>query len=209
MSSVDDLFERYRSAFQSGEGSDPQPYLEQLEGDERRELEALIDSFLARGARRRFDAETFARMREDPLARRIESTMASRLATQEGWQTLLPRARTRAQVLRADVVKRLAAALGVPDREEKVARYYHEMETGRLEPSGVSERVLRSLGEILGVPAETLREAGRRLAPPAPAQPAAFARSAKPAAAPRSAEPPGAPAQPREWDEVDQLFRGG
>ena len=77
---------------------------------------------------------------------------------------------------------RLAAALGVGDRKDKVAGYYHEMEQGLLPARGVSDRVLDALGRIVGETAQSLRDAGRALAPsgegPAAAPAAAFARPA-------------------------------
>ena len=96
------------------------------------------------------------------------------------------------------------------DREDKVAGYYHQMEQGLLPAAGVSDRVLEALGRIVGETAQALREAGSALRPPsegpAAAPAAAFARRAYAEAAP----PPEAPAaQEAEWDEVDELFRGG
>jgi hypothetical protein len=201
MSTVDELFDRFRAAFQAGERADPADFLTQLSGTDRRELEALIHGFLERGGRRRFDAAAFA---ADPLAQRVEATLRERMT--ESWQTLLPTARDEAQLLRSDVVTRLAAALGVSGRRDKVETYYHQMEQGRLEPSRVSERVLAALSAIVGVSAERLRAAGRLAPPPAPGA-QVFARSA-PSAASMPA-PAKAAAAPEEWDEVDELFRGG
>ena len=199
MSHVDDLFERYKAAFEAGEATDMAPYLEQVSGGDRRELEALIDGYLARGARPRYSPEAFAAARASPLAQRV---MAS---VNETWPVLLPRARHEAGILRSDLVKRLAEALGVSGRRDKVERYYHQMERGLLDPARVSDRVLAALGEIVGLSKERLRVAARPVTPP-PAGPA-FARVAtRAAAAPAPAAPP---PEPVEWDEVDELFRGG
>ena len=202
MSTVDELFERYKAAFAAGEGSDPSPYLELVSGGDRRELSALIDGFLARGARREFTPEAFAAAQATPLARRVMASLS------ETWPELLPAARDRAGILRADLVTRLAEALGVTARRDKVERYYHQMEKGLLEPAGVSERVLRALSEIVGVSVERLRAAGRAIPPPPPAAAPTFARVAsQPRMASRVAG--SAAAEPPEWDEVDELFRGG
>ncbi len=127
---------------------------------------------------------------------------------------MLPRARERAKIERSQVAKRLAAALGVGEREEKVRNYYHDMEYGLIPASGVSERVLDALGEIVGVAAETIRNAGRALGPgQAPAAGTAFARTAIADESYAAAKPMAAPATEMQadepWDEVDQLFRGG
>ena len=135
-----------------------------------------------------------------------------RLVGQSGlWPAVLPKLRDRAGLKRSELVERLAGLLGVSDRAEKVARYYHEMEQGLLPEQGVSQRVLEALSQIVGGSAEALREAGRALhrphVGPTPGQPA-FARRAhvEPAAAPAAAAPLGGD---EEVDEVDALFRGG
>ena len=81
----------------------------------------------------------------------------------------------------ARFVDRLAAALGVENKREKVAGYYHEMEQGLLPAAGVSDRVLEALGRIIGETAHALRDAGRALTPSGEGPPttaAAFARRA-------------------------------
>lgn len=203
MSTVDELFDRYKAAFSAGERPDPQEFLAQLAGADRRELETLIDGYLARGARPRYTPEGFAATQASPLTQRVLAELG------EAWPVLLPKARDRAGILRSDLVTRLAEALGVGGRRDKVERYYHQMERGLLDPAGVSDRVLAALGDIVGVSKERLRAAAR-VVPPPPAAGAAFARAA-PAPAP-AAMPPAqalrrATAAP-EWDEVDELFRG-
>jgi hypothetical protein len=206
MTTVDDLFDRFRAAYRSGEAADPRSFLDELSGSDRRELEALIDAFLERAPSEPYTPEAFARFRQRPERARLRDALDARLA--ETWETLLPAARNEAQITRASLVRRLAEALGVADREDRVGAYYHRMETGRLPAAGVSDRVLTALGEIVGVSAARLRAAGRTLRPEPPAAGGAvFARTAAPAPA---AAPPPAPARaPAERDEVDELFTGG
>jgi hypothetical protein len=55
------------------------------------------------------------------------------------------------------VVERLLALLGLrPERSLKVRRYYHELETGLLEPRGVDRRVWEALAQVLGASAADL-----------------------------------------------------
>src|SRR3954447_1033937 len=181
MNSVDDLFNRYRAAYRAGEDADPRPYLDRLAGTDRRELEALIDAFLARAPRHDFDAEAFARFQQQPLAQRVVDSVTQGLDAQASWSLLLPRARDRARLRRSELVDRLAGELGVGDRRDKVARYYHEMEQGTLPARGVSERVLAALARIVDVSVEQLRAAGRTVGPQAsPGAAPVFARSATP-----------------------------
>ena len=79
------------------------------------------------------------------------------------WPALLPRLRERAGLKRRDLVQQLAATLGVSDRQEKVERYYHEMEQGALPAAGVSDRVLEAISKLLGTTAAELRDAGTAL----------------------------------------------
>src|SRR5262245_62130388 len=77
------------------------------------------------------------------------------------WPGLLPELRSRARINREELVLRLASALGVAGREEKVAYYYNQMEHGGLWPSGVSDRVLEALAGIVDTTKGALREAGK------------------------------------------------
>ena len=114
----------------------------------------------------------------------------------------------------ATLVERLAATLGVSDRQDKVAGYYHEMEQGLLPAAG-------RLGPgARGARADRRRDRRRRSARP-------DTRFGRPGEGPGDApdccvRPPRAtPSQPAprrrgatgtpegEWDEVDELFRGG
>jgi hypothetical protein len=212
MPTVDDLFDRFRADYRSGTDADPRSYLDQLSGDDRRELRALIDGFLAHAPPDPVDAAALARAQASPLRAALQAAVDAQMATAETWEQVLVEARHRAELPRERLVARLADALGVAGRRDKVARYYHQMESGLLPPTGVSDRVLEALSTIIGVPVERLRAAGRALRPdPGAGAGPVFARTAAPAA---GAAAPAAPASPGtapedEWDEVDELFRGG
>ena len=211
MTEVDRLFEQYISEHRAGGEAAPWAYLEQVEGTDREELAALLDAYLARAPGQEWDAEAFAGSPASQLAEHLSRALNGEAGL---WPVMLPRARERAKIERSQVAKRLAAALGVGEREEKVRNYYHDMEYGLIPASGVSERVLDALGEIVGVAAETIRNAGRALGPgQAPAAGTAFARTAiadeRYEPAPPSVAPASAAAADEPWDEVDELFRGG
>lgn len=209
MTDVDRLLAEYIAEHRAGGAADPGRYLSRASRSEQDELAALIDGYLARAPRQEFDQAAF----RGSSAERIVDELERAIAGQAGlWPAVLPRLRDRVGLKRSVLVERLAAALGVGSEKDKVADYYHQMEQGLLPAQGVSDRVLEALGKLVGVTAQSLREAGRALAPPrdgpstAPA--AAFARRAHAETAELPSTEP-APAPEAEWDEVDQLFRGG
>jgi hypothetical protein len=208
MTKVDRLLADYIAEHRAGGEADPREYLSRASPAQRVELAALIDTYLAHAPRQRFDQTRFRGSSAERTVDELERAVAGQAGL---WPALLPRLRDRAGLKRSELVERLASALGVGGRKEKVAGYYHEMEQGRLPAQGVSDRVLEALGQLVGETAQALREAGRALTPsgqgPAAAAPA-FARRAygEPGAAERAvaSAPP-----PAEWDDVDELFRGG
>ena len=210
---VRDLLSEYIAEHRAGGEADPLVYLARADEGDRRELALLIDGYLDRSPGREWDPEAYT----GSAAERVAEEVGRSLRGASGlWPTVLPRLRNQARLTRAQVVEKLSAALGVAGREAKVGGYYHEMEHGTLEPSGVSQRVLAALGEIYGTTAEKLREIGEPLspgAPPADIASPAMARLAAPAPEYAATDreqlrsEPVAPAEER--DEIDEMFTGG
>ena len=209
MADVAKLLQDFIAEDRAGEPADPLAYLQRVEGNDRAELEALIDGYLARAPRRQFDRAAFPQSPARAVAEELGRALGGASGT---WPALLPRLRHRAQLRRAEVVTRLADELEAgPDQVDKVAGYYHQMEHGTLPAAGVSDRVLEALARVVGVTAERLREAGRGGLgmPPAAAAAGAFARVGSPDPQYVEAEElmaAGSPAQPP--DEIDALFTG-
>lgn len=213
MSDVERIFQEYAEAHRERGTADPRPYLARVEGPDREALRILIDEYLQRAPGRPWDQEAFAAARATPfmqdVARLVEDSSGR-------WPELLPELRNRAKLRRADLVARLAAALGVAGREQKVGFYYHRMEQGLLPERGVSDRVIEALSTILGEPAEELRRAGRmvRAGGDAGLSARVMARTAQPAevtdAARLAVSEAEAVVEPEPGpDEVDRLFTGG
>lgn len=216
MADVDTLFREYIAEHRAGGEADPRGYLARVEGDDRIELAALIDGYLQRAPGAAWDPEAFAGSPAERLAAELaaEWGLGEEAAEAHGWGELLPALRQRARILRSDLAARLAAALGAPDEVERVAGYYHEMETGTLPPEGVSNRVLEALGEILGESAERLRAAGRALSPGAEgdALELSYARTGRldsRYAAAAAADEGTVEHDRSEPDRLDELFTGG
>jgi len=213
MTNVDTLLKEYIAAHRAGEEADPRDWLARVEGRERALLAAMIDGYLERAPGPAWDPDAFRMSGLAPLAERIDLALQGRAGT---WPAVLPSLSDKARLKHSEVVARLAAALGVPDKQDKVGSYYHEMERGLLPAEGVQDRVLEALGSILGQRAEVLRTAGQAFAPGAGADAIggpAFAREARPdpehAVEPVSSPPASPGTAEDEWDEVDRLFRGG
>ena len=213
MADLETVLKQYIAAHRAGEEADPRHWLARVEGRDRALLAAMIDTYLERAPAPEWDPEAFRQSGLAPLAERIESSLHGQAGT---WPAVLPSLSHKARLKRSDLVARLAAALGVPDRQDKVGSYYHEMERGLLPAEGVQDRVLEALGSILGQSAEALRAAGRATAPGPRgdvAGTAAFARAARSDPEYKVDAVSAPPAEPAatedEWDEVDRLFRGG
>jgi len=208
MTGVEQLLAEYIEEHRAGGEADPLKYLSRVSPVQRTELAALIDAYLARAPRQQFDQAAFSGSTAERTVDQLERAIAGQAGL---WPALLPGLRDRAGLKRSALVERLAGALGVARQIDKVAGYYHQMEQGLLPAEGVSDRVLEALGGLIGETAQSLREAGRALAPPTEgplsAQAAPFARRAYVEAADGPAL--GATAPDAEWDQVDQLFRGG
>jgi hypothetical protein len=162
MPEIDDLLRRFIERYESGEPIAPADLLAQVQGTDRKELEALLDAYLARAPRRPFSAEAFASSPARPVVDDLAQSLEGIAGT---WPVVLPRLRSRARLRRSELVSRLAAALGVADREAKVAVYYHAMEQGELDPAGVSDRVLDALARLTGTTARALRDAASAFEP--------------------------------------------
>lgn len=209
MGDTHQLLKQFIEEHHSGGEADPLAYLERVEGRDRAVLEALLDEYLREVPRAEWDAEAYE---ASSLPGMVEALAASLAGSSGLWPSLLPRLRNRARIKRADLVVQLAERLGAQSKEQKVAAYYHAMESGQLPAEGVSDTVLEALGKIVGQSGEALRRAGVtvRSGTMGQGEGLAFARAARcetksvEAAAPPL---PGGVAE-KDSDEVDRLFRG-
>jgi len=221
MPDVEQLFRDYVAEHRGGGDADPRGYLARVDGLDRPELAALIDSYLARSPGQPWSADAFAGSPAERVSRQIAAgwELESESAPEtQGWRELLPALRNRAQVMRRELVARLAEGIGHPDDLQRVGVYYHQMELGELPAEGVSNRVLEVLSGILGESAEKLRAAGSVVVPGGESasdtrMQIAFARTAAQDARYSKASPElaEAMASPADFEEsgVDRLFTGG
>jgi hypothetical protein len=211
MANLDETLSDFIDAWNAGQRPDLDEYLERLPESEREELAALIRAFMVEAPVPAYSVETLREIQSEPAVRRTIALIESQAGL---WAELLPRLRSRVRLTREQVVSRLAEALGQGPREASVHAYYHRMESGTIEPAGVSRRVLDALAGIFGVPTSDLEAAGDFGSAPGPGTAyTMFTRTLGVDAALdmnaerleyRSPEKP-----PEKWDDVDRLFLGG
>jgi hypothetical protein len=182
---VETLFDEFATRYLRGEHPDVREYLERA-GAERDSLGALLDRFL--------EAVPAREPSEEDVV-----LIQARLEHEAPLLVL----RKRRKLGRGAVVDALVQALRLePEKREKVAGYYHELETGLLDPEPVDSSVWEALSDLLHANARAL--AGLGPLPPA-AAPAFHRFDADFVLAERSVPP-----VPRDEcpDEVDRLFTG-
>ena len=185
--SVETLFDEFAVAYRRGERPDVDAFLARAGEGERGGLADLIDRFLAAAPARESSEEEIVLMQA-----RLESEPPLLLL------------RHRRALGRAAVVDGLMRALGL-DRAKrgKVDGYYHELETGILDPEPVDGRVWDALSELLR--ANTRALAALR-APQLRAEPAYRRADEGFVLTQRLAVPADLPDEGP--DEVDRLFTG-
>jgi hypothetical protein len=184
--SVDLLFDEFAARYARGEHPDAREYLERAGGG-RDELARLLDGFLAAAPVQAPSAETvalFESFLETPplLAERVR----------RGWR-------------REEIVEWILERFGIgEEKREKVARYWHELETGLTPASGVSARLREALAERFGA----ALDAASTWQPPAPGMDLSYSRvqDAPALARPQRRLRAAAHVAEPERDEVDELF---
>lgn len=201
--SPDQLLAEFRDEWSAGRRPRVDEYLTRAERARQPELRAMLEAFLLDAPRPDYSDEALDEIAREPAVQQVVTSLSGESGL---WPSLLPRLRRQARLTRDEVVARLMEALDLPaESSRKTKRYLHGMESGTLEPEGVSGRALEALARVLGSSREELERAGDFGGLGRPAEMAAYLRAdsveAVAAAAPAGAD--------EEWDEVDQLFRGG
>ena len=182
---VESLFDEFAAAYAAGGTPDVAEFLRRA-GVQREELGLLMDRFLMAAPAR-------ATTEEDIVL------MEAQLSGEPPLLVL----RQRRKITRAVIVDAILASFGISEQKRpKVADYYHRLETGLLDPLGVSGKIFAVIGTLLGADIDTL--ARQWPAPPAAAYLRKTDESLELSSMPRS---PAAEAEPTEGpDEVDLLF---
>jgi|GEM_PF-5518138 len=146
-------FDEYVESFRTGRGN-PGPFLDRFEGGERKELDLLIEAFIATAPVSEPDPS-------DPRIAAIADQVVDELeSTATGLAPMLARLRQKARLTQQAVVEAIAESIKAsPSETEKIDVYYHRLEWGSLPPDGLSDRLFGLLAGILGVETGQLKEA--------------------------------------------------
>ena len=182
------LFDAFAAAYAAGGRPDVVEFLDRA-GTDRDELGLLIDRFLM----------------AVPARQSTEEDLVLMEAQLSGEPPLLL-LRQRRKLARTAIVDAIVNAFGIAEpKRSKVADYYHELETGLLDPGGVSSKILAVVGKVLGADVAALARLW-----PAPAGLAFQRKAGEPVESGlplRSAEQ--SRTEGLEQDEVDRLFTAG
>ena len=188
MSDIDTLTEEFRRAYTAGDHPDAAEFLARVGADDRDELGRRIRGVLV----------------EEPPPASAPETLLMVQAMLRGDPPLLE-LRTARGLTRDEVVSGLRHELDLdPTDEERVAVYYHELETGQLPLAGIRDRVFEAVASVLGVARSALLLQGPGSHSGTPTQ-AVFAR-AQPGA---EVNLVALTAPPDQHGAVDDLFTGG
>jgi len=197
MSTNDQVLNEFIDAWNAGRRPRVREYLARLpDGRDRDELAEQITSWLEVAPTPSYDEETRLAIRADPI-------VAGALAGP------VPALRARAGLSISELASRLIDRLSLDRKDtDRAAGYLKQLETGALDPSRVSRRVLEALGALLDVPARALFEPA-----PRPAGGALFRAAADAGDWVRDdlellSQAAMAPAPP-PMDELERLFTGG
>lgn len=184
-----ELLEEFIVTWLRGASPDPRKFLDRAPVDEREDLSALIDRFLARQPARSPTEETLSYVRA--IAASAESDVR---------RTAVERLRLARELSIDVVVDRLRAALGLgAPLAGKLREAYSDLERDWLDPRGIQPPVWKALAGIFEVDVRPLVMADAE-----PPVATVLMRRAKVA----ERESPTPQHAPSKRDEVDELFRG-
>jgi hypothetical protein len=131
---ISQLFDEWAASYARGERPDPQKYL-QRSGPHREQLSLLMEQYLQ------------AAPRPAPTDEDVELV--------EAWirgDSPLAELRSRRGISRAQIVGAIVERFSLrDDQRASVKEYYHQLESGLIDPARLSKRLLALLTELLGI----------------------------------------------------------
>lgn len=197
---VNDLYDRFVREWYAGNAPDVDEFLSRLEQEDAETLARQLETFLLVAPAVEPRPETAAD--DDPVL--ADAIALGDAFDERPWAERLADARRVAGLSLADLGARFADAFALSGRAPRAAELLRRLEAAELASSGVSERAARALAHILGAPSGAL----------IPPRAAALYRSDSIDGAELESLLAGASAalsleDGEQWDELDDLLRGG
>lgn len=206
----DRVLSEFIDSWNAGRRPDIDEHLERVAEADRPTLLEDITSFISWSPTPSYDEQTLNAIRAEPAM--VEALSRHRRA-EPSWAELLRERREALSLSTSELASRLVGRLGLAAKSAtKAERYLAQTERGELDPSRFRPKLLDALAETLQTSRKQLGGAAWRSM--APAAPAAAFRAEKEAAEyirddlELLADMAAAPSE-KDWDEVDELFRGG
>lgn len=216
MTFIDQALGAFIDDWNAGRRPDVDECLASVPEADRAELARLLSTWLDVAPVPDYDEAALAEIEAEPA---LQAAFAAMAEVREPLPSRLAAMRERAGLAVREVGDRVAAAFGLtaPGQADKAAAYLEQLEDGRLDAGGLSDRLLDALASILGVDRDRLAPGSLGM-PAAPAAPAAAGGqlfradeeadewiAADLEALSKAAMTPAPP----PLDDVDRLFRGG
>lgn len=206
----DRILSEFIDSWTAGRRPDIDEHLERAAEEDRPGLLEDITSFIRWAPTPDYDEPAIAAIRAEPA---MASALARHRKPAPNWAQLLAERRRELSLSMSELASRLVESLGLSAKHApKAERYLEQAERGDLDPSRFRPKLLDALTSTLETSRSQLGGAARRsMSPPAasPAfragkQAAEFIRDDLEVMADLAATP-----SEEDWDEVDDLFRGG
>ena len=205
----DRVLSEFIDSYNAGRRPDIDDYLGRVPDDERELLLADMSNYMTWAPTPEFDGSTVAQLRAEPV---MVQALARARRRPQSWAEILAARRKALSLSTEQLASKLVGSLGLSKKfAPKTAVYLERSERGELDARRFAPRLLDALADVLKIsPSDLSGAAGAHLkTAPSPA----FRASAPAAARAREdlelmADLAAAPSQ-RDWDEVDELFRGG
>lgn len=204
MTSSETVLSQYIDDWNAGRRPRVEDYLARVDASERDELAEQIATYVSWAPTPEYSPEVLHEIRSEPALAQLREATGRKGGL---WSVVLPRLRARAGLGLSELGQRVHGALGLTSGEEKTARYLEDMERDRLDPRGVSQRALDALAAVLGTSGRDLAEAGDLGAGARPAM--ALYRDGPMDLEALHELADAAHDDPGDYDEIDELFRGG
>jgi len=214
MSDADKVLSEFITAWNAGRRPRVRQFLARVPaGRDRDGLAEEISTFLQVAPTPSYSEQQRAEIRESPAVRAAYAAVDDDAGA---WPAVLPGLRNRAGLSVSALAGRLLRSVGLGEGErQRTVDYLERLERGELEAERLSRRLIRGLGDALGVAPATLAQLGGAVARPVSGGIAFRVGEEDPAGwveaeIDRMSRAALTPARPsNEMDELERLFCGG